>query len=588
MASLDVEALLDATAEQKSPTTQSDDQAKQESSNRNGRDQDRDRGRNRDDSRTRFRDRDHDRRRRDRRDLSPTRSRRDSPDEGTPRSDTGSHKSRRRSRSRDDDRRHSRRHRDGDYYRGGRGRSRSRSRSPYGRYRPRDNRDRRERRDRNDRDRLDDRTKTEDRQRDGTPQPSKDEQDSRTVFVQQLAARLRTRELKEFFEKVGPVNEAQIVKDRVSLRSKGVGYVEFKNEESVAQALQLTGQKLLGIPIIVQVTEAEKNRQARNSESGGGHPNSIPFHRLYVGNIHFNVTEQDLQAVFEPFGELEFAQLQKDENNRSRGYGFVQFRDAGQAREALEKMNGFDLAGRPIRVGLGNDKFTPESTANLLQKFSGRENNGNFQGSAFSGAGGRGAQNNGFDRAGGRDTEKAGGASALDDTDVAGVNFSNYSRDALMRKLARTDESATNGNEERHTLKPKAEVKPLPVNVNKASRCVVLHNVFDPEECVSVHQPSPSAKNYDTNAWCRETGEDWVKELEDDVRQEAENSYGHVVHISVDPNSKGDIYLKFDKVQGGENAIKGLNGRYFGGRRIDASPVVDAVYSSLFSRSRAF
>lgn len=104
-----------------------------------------------------------------------------------------------------------------------------------------------------------------------------------------------------------------------------VGYVEFKNEESVAQALQLTGQKLLGIPIIVQVTEAEKNRQARNSESGGGHPNSIPFHRLYVGNIHFNVTEQDLQAVFEPFGELEFAQLQKDENNRSRGYGFVQY-----------------------------------------------------------------------------------------------------------------------------------------------------------------------------------------------------------------------------------------------------------------------
>jgi RNA-binding protein 39 len=41
------------------------------------------------------------------------------------------------------------------------------------------------------------------------------------VFVQQLAARLRTRELKDFFEKVGPVAEAQIVKDRVSNRSKG-------------------------------------------------------------------------------------------------------------------------------------------------------------------------------------------------------------------------------------------------------------------------------------------------------------------------------------------------------------------------------
>lgn len=85
----------------------------------------------------------------------------------------------------------------------------------------------------------------------------------------------------------------------------------------------------------------------------------------------------------------------------------------------------------------------------------------------------------------------------------------------------------------------------------------------------------------------REEGDDWVKELEVEVRQEAEQRYGHVVHISVDPNSKGDIYLKFDKVQGGENAMKGLNGRYFGGRMIDASPVVDAVYSSLFSRTRA-
>jgi len=50
----------------------------------------------------------------------------------------------------------------------------------------------------------------------------------------------------------------------------------------------------------------------------------VPFHRLYVGNIHFSITEQDLQNVFEPFGELEFVQLQKDDNGRSRGYGFVQ------------------------------------------------------------------------------------------------------------------------------------------------------------------------------------------------------------------------------------------------------------------------
>ncbi|KAH8197283.1 hypothetical protein TruAng_008566 [Truncatella angustata] len=556
MATLDVEALLDATATKDetkdTKPRESDDRLKSDRADR------RDRDRARDDSR----DRDNDRKRRDR---SSDRRRSDRPDdrEATPRSDAGSHKSRRRSRSRDDDRRHSRRHRggDGDFYRGGRGgRERSRSRSPHRYYRPRD-----ERRDRDDR--AHPRAKDDDRprggrtpKRDATPQLTEDERDRRTVFVQQLAARLRTKELKEFFEKVGPVNEAQIVKDRISGRSKGVGYVEFKNEDSVTAALQLTGQKLLGIPVIVQLTEAEKNRQVRTTDSSSTNANSVPFHRLYVGNIHFSITEQDLQNVFEPFGELEFVQLQKDDNGRSRG-----FRDADQAREALEKMNGFDLAGRPIRVGLGNDKFTPESTANLLQRFQGQNQPG-FQGSAFSGAGGRGQQASGFDRAGGRDNDKATGASALDDTDVGGVNFNNYSRDALMRKLARTDDAPNGGRDERQVLKPKTETKPLPVNVNMASRCVVLHNMFDPAE---------------------EEGESWIKELEDDVRQEAEDKYGHVVHISLDPNSAGDIYLKFDKVQGGENAIKGLNGRYFGGRMISAAPVVDAVYSSLFSRTKA-
>ncbi|KFY46339.1 hypothetical protein V495_02541 [Pseudogymnoascus sp. VKM F-4514 (FW-929)] len=498
----------------------------------------------------------------------------------------GSHKSRRRSRSRDADRRHSRRHRDaphdnGDYYRGG-GRPRSRSRSPGRYYRPRggDRRDRDERDSRQPRGEERRRSRTPKGgkgSRDGTPPLTEDERDKRTVFVQQLAARLRSKELIAFFEKVGPVKEAQIVKDRVSGRSKGVGYVEFKNEESVAAAIQLTGQKLLGIPIIAQLTEAEKNRQVKTAEPTSNNPNQIPFHRLYVGNIHFSITEGDLQNVFEPFGELEFVQLQKEDQGRSRGYGFVQFRDPHQAREALEKMNGFDLAGRPIRVGLGNDKFTPESTASLLQRFQGQSHQQQFQGSAFSGAGGRGPQASGggggggaFDRAGGRDNDKgAGGASALDDTDVGGVNFNNYSRDALMRKLARTDEPApaTNGRDDRREVaKPRTEVKPPPINVNTASRCVVLRNMFDPAE---------------------ETGENWEKELEDDVRAEAEEKYGHVVHISLDPNSQGDIYLKFDRVQGGENAIQGLNGRYFGGRMISATPVVDAVYSTMFSRTKA-
>ncbi|KAK5162619.1 hypothetical protein LTR04_003253 [Oleoguttula sp. CCFEE 6159] len=589
MSGLDVEALLDSTARAQSPEPVPNRSSDREDRRRH------DRSDNRDRDRDRRRDGSRDGRRREK---SKERSKVDGDIEsGTPKSDKGSAngslKDRRSSRKDlpDDNFRAS----GGDYYRGG-GRPRTRSRSPdEGRYyRPSGGRNRRERDDDHlaNRDRYRDRDRGhrggrgnyggrrrstsprgDRRSKSKTPQPTEDERDRRTIFVQQLAARLRTRELKAFFEKVGPVNEAQIVKDRVSGRSKGVGYVEFKSEDSVQPAIQLTGQQLLGIPIIAQLTEAEKNRQVRTTEgTGNTHANGVPFHRLYVGNIHFSITESDLQNVFEPFGELEFVQLQKEEQGRSRGYGFVQFRDPTQAKEALEKMNGFDLAGRPIRVGLGNDKFTPESTANLMQRFP-NENQHNFQGSAFSGHGGRGAQAGGtgnFDRAGGRDNDKgAGGASALDDTDVAGVNFSNYSRDALMRKLARTDEVSTNtagADDRRRMAQPTTDSRPLPVNVSQASRCVVMRNMFGAAEV---------------------QGEKWIKELEEDIKAECEQKYGHVVHIAVDPNTQGDVYCKFDKVQGGENAIKGLNGRFFSGRQISAQPVVDAVYSSLFTRTAA-
>lgn len=242
MAFYDVEALLDATAKQDekmedappaestTATAKGDDanptNSKDDSTGRRSREKSRDRDR---DSH-RDRDRSRDRKRRDR-SKDRFSSRRGTPDsDKTPRSEAGSHRSSRRrsSRSRDRDRgddRHSRRNRDGDYYRGGRGHGRSRSRSPGGRfYRPRDERrDYRDRRDRRDDDRRGGRTPRADRgDREATPpQLTEDERDRRTVFVQQLAARLRTRDLKEFFEKVGPVSEAQIVKDRVSNRSKG-------------------------------------------------------------------------------------------------------------------------------------------------------------------------------------------------------------------------------------------------------------------------------------------------------------------------------------------------------------------------------
>ncbi|XP_055291345.1 probable RNA-binding protein 23 isoform X7 [Moschus berezovskii] len=179
---------------------------------------------------------------------------------------------------------------------------------------------------------------------------SPEERDARTVFCMQLAARIRPRDLEDFFSAIGKVRDVRIISDRNSRRSKGIAYVEFCEIQSVPLAIGLTGQRLLGVPIIVQASQAEKNRlaaMANNLQKGSGGPM-----RLYVGSLHFNITEDMLRGIFEPFGKIDNIVLMKDsETGRSKGHGFITFSDAECARRALEQLNGFELAGRPMRIG---------------------------------------------------------------------------------------------------------------------------------------------------------------------------------------------------------------------------------------------
>lgn len=94
-------------------------------------------------------------------------------------------------------------------------------------------------------------------------------------------------------------------------------------------------------------------RQAPCSEyiPGSKVPCTETIYRLYVGSLHFNLTESDIKQVFEPFGELEFVDLHKDPvTGRSKGYCFVQYKRVEDARVALEQMDGFELAGRTVSI----------------------------------------------------------------------------------------------------------------------------------------------------------------------------------------------------------------------------------------------
>ncbi len=72
---------------------------------------------------------------------------------------------------------------------------------------------------------------------------------------------------------------------------------------------------------------------------------------IYVGNLPFSTTDEELREAFAQHGEVSSASVIMDrETNRSRGFGFVEMPNAGEADGAIEAMNGTDMGGRSLRV----------------------------------------------------------------------------------------------------------------------------------------------------------------------------------------------------------------------------------------------
>lgn len=73
--------------------------------------------------------------------------------------------------------------------------------------------------------------------------------------------------------------------------------------------------------------------------------------RLYVGNLPYTVSEQDLIDKFAAIGTVESATLITDrDSGRSKGFGFVEMATDAEAQKAIEEVNGTDYDGRPVTV----------------------------------------------------------------------------------------------------------------------------------------------------------------------------------------------------------------------------------------------
>ncbi|MGI6612452.1 MAG: RNA recognition motif domain-containing protein [Candidatus Nanosyncoccaceae bacterium] len=78
---------------------------------------------------------------------------------------------------------------------------------------------------------------------------------------------------------------------------------------------------------------------------------------LFVGNLPYSTTDEDLKAFFEAIGEVESARVIVDKfSNRSKGFGFVEFKDEANNQRAIDELDGKELDGRAIKVSVSKPR----------------------------------------------------------------------------------------------------------------------------------------------------------------------------------------------------------------------------------------
>lgn len=295
-------------------------------------------------------------------------------------------------------------------------------------------------------------------------------------------------------------------------------------------AILLSGEKLLGIPIIIEYTETEKNRMAEEALEASKRPyrsSDVEYLRLYVGSIHPNVTEENLRLLFEPYGEIDTLQLHRDPvTQRSKGFAFVQYKEHEHAKSALEQLNGLELAGVPIRVGVVSEKLG-------------------------GGSNGTGSSNNNGGRYGGGGQA----SSALDDSDTQGFSMTAQSRTDLMLKLARDTDLV---GQVMMNMPSTTVTGPS----NDPTVYILMTNVYDPD---------------------METDPEWAKDLSEDIYSEC-TKFGPVQHLQITKSKAGEVYVKFSDLASAELAVAALSGRWFGGRQIGVRFISATLFQARLGR----
>lgn len=121
--------------------------------------------------------------------------------------------------------------------------------------------------------------------------------------------------------------------------------------------------------------------------------------KIYVGNLSYEVTEEDLRLALEQFGQVESVKIITDNySGRSKGFGFVEMASKAEGQSAIDGLNGKELKGRALNVNEARPRTESESRGSRGGYGGGRGGYGGGRGGQGGGRGGYGGDRGGRGR----------------------------------------------------------------------------------------------------------------------------------------------------------------------------------------------
>lgn len=194
--------------------------------------------------------------------------------------------------------------------------------------------------------------------------PSLRKSGAANLFIKNLDRSIDNKSLHDTFSSFGNIVSCKIATDSNS-KSKGYGFVQFDNEESAQNAIyELNGKLINDKQVYVGHYLRKEERDASL--------NRTKFNNVFIKNLSDSITDEDIVKIFGEFGNITSAVVMRDDNGKSKGFGFVNFDNADDAAKAVEALNGKKVDDKELFVGKAQKK--PEREQELKSKFQQSEN----------------------------------------------------------------------------------------------------------------------------------------------------------------------------------------------------------------------